>query len=155
VSWFFVRVPRGREPYVQKSVPTWVSPIKGPDGRWITSHVVNQDIVAWVGQGTIADRTKENLRSSDIGITMMRNRFFEELEAIKAGRDPGGVIRDPAAAKAIPLPDMARELNTIGIPLEEFQNDVLLRERLKQFRHHYGQPPEVRAQFCEAMGIPG
>jgi 5,5'-dehydrodivanillate O-demethylase len=155
VSWFFMRVPRGREPYVQKSVPTWISPIKGPDGRWITSHVVNQDIVAWVGQGTIADRTKENLRSSDIGITMMRNRFFDELQAIKAGRDPGGVIRDPTAAKAIPLPDMGREVNTIGIPLEEFQSDALLRERLKLFRHHYGQPAEVRAQFCEAMGIPG
>ena len=95
VAWFFVRVPKGREPYVQNSVPTWKSPIQGEDGRWITSHVINQDIVAWVGQGTIADRTQEHLRSSDIGITMMRNRFFEEIEAIKAGRDPKGVIRDP------------------------------------------------------------
>ena len=84
---------------------------------------------------------------------MMRNRFFEELEAIKAGRDPKGVIRDPKQAQAIELPDMARELNTVGIPLEEFQNDPLLRQRLKEFRHHYGQPPEVRAAFCEAMGI--
>ena len=154
VAWFFVRVPRGREPYVQRRVPTWIAPIKDESGRWIVSHVINQDIVAWVGQGTIADRTKENLRSSDIGIAMMRNRFFEELEAIKAGRDPGGVIRDPAAAKAIPLPDMARELNTVGIPLEEFQNDALLRQRLKEFRHHAGQPAWVRAEFCEAMGIP-
>ena len=95
VAWFFVRVPKGREPYVQNSVPTWKSPIRGEDGRWITSHVINQDIVAWVGQGAIADRTQEHLRSSDIGITMMRNRFFEEIEAIKAGREPKGVIRDP------------------------------------------------------------
>ena len=51
VAWFFVRVPKGREPYVQNSVPTWMSPISGDDGRWITSHVINQDIVAWVGQG--------------------------------------------------------------------------------------------------------
>ena len=69
------------------------------NGRWISSHVINQDIVAWVGQGTIADRTKENLRSSDVGITMMRQRFFAEIEAVAAGRDPMGVIRDPAAAK--------------------------------------------------------
>ena len=53
-----------------------------PDGRWITSHVMNQDFVAWVGQGAIADRTHENLGSSDVGITMMRQRFFAELEAI-------------------------------------------------------------------------
>ena len=84
---------------------------------------------------------------------MMRNRFFEELEAIKAGRDPKGVIRDPAKARSVDLPDMARELNTQGITLAEFQHDPLLRERLKEFRHHYGQPPEVRAAFAEAMGI--
>jgi 5,5'-dehydrodivanillate O-demethylase len=153
VAWFFVRVPKGREPYVQRSVPTWQAPLKDAQGRWITSHVINQDIVAWVGQGTIADRTKENLRSSDIGISMMRQRFFEEMETVAAGRDPWGVIRNPNEAQAIALPDMARELNTEGIPIEEFQNDPLLRQRLKEFRHHYGQPPEVRAAFCEAMGI--
>jgi 5,5'-dehydrodivanillate O-demethylase oxygenase subunit len=86
---------------------------------------------------------------------MMRNRFFEELEAIKAGRDPKGVIRDPGQARAIDLPDMARELNTAGIALEEFKNDPLLGQRLREFRHHYGQPPEVRAAFAEAMGIAG
>jgi 5,5'-dehydrodivanillate O-demethylase len=155
VAWFFVRVPKGREPYVQERVPTWISPIKGDDGRWITSHVINQDIVAWVGQGIIADRTRENLRSSDIGITMMRNRFFEELEAIKAGRDPKGVIRNPNLAQCIDLPDMARELNTEGITLAEFQNDPLLRQRLKEFRHHFGQPQEVRREFEQAIGISG
>ena len=134
VAWFFVRVPKGREPYVQNSVPTWKSPIQGEDGRWITSHVINQDIVAWVGQGAIADRTQEHLRSSDIGITMMRNRFFEEIEAIKAGRDPKGVIRDPAKARAIDLPDMARELNTDG--------------------HHARGIPERSAAAPAAQGIP-
>ena len=83
----------------------------------------------------------------------MRNRLFEEIEAIKAGRDPKGVIRDPGLAKSIDLPDMGREQNTEGLTLAEFQNDPLLRQRLKEFRHHYGQPPEVRAAFAEAMGI--
>jgi 5,5'-dehydrodivanillate O-demethylase len=153
VAWFFVRVPKDRGPYEQKSVPTWRSPIKGDDGRWITSHVINQDICAWAGQGAVADRTKENLRSSDISITMMRNRFFEELEAMKAGRDPWGVIRDPKRARNIELPNMMRELNTEGIPLADFDKDPILRQRLKEFRHHYGQPAEVREAFVEAMGI--
>jgi len=155
VAWFFVRVPKGREPYHQQHVPTWVSPVKSDDGRWITSHVINQDIVAWVGQGTIADRTRENLRSSDVGISMMRQRFFEELEAIENGRDPKGVIRNPNMAQCIDLPDMARELNTAGITLAEFQNDPLLRQRLKEFRHHFGQPADVRRAFEQAMGISG
>ena len=154
VAWFFVRVPKGREPYVQGKVPTWVSPIRGPDGRWITSHVINQDIVAWVGQGTIADRTKEHLRSSDTGIQMMRRRMFEELESIAAGRDPGGLIRNPNEAKCIPLPNMAREINTEGITLEEFDQHPQILARLKGFRHCYGQPPEVRRAFAEAMGVP-
>ena len=147
VAWFFVRVPKGREPYVQNSVPTWKSPIRDEDGRWITSHVINQDIVAWVGQGAIADRTQEHLRSSDVGITMMRNRFFEEIEAIKAGRDPKGVIRDPGMAKSIDLPDMARELNTEGITLAEFQNDPLLAPAAQ------GIPPPLRPAARGAGGV--
>ena len=88
VAWFFMRVPKGREPYVQDKVPTWVSPIKDENGRWISSHVINQDIIAWVGQGTIADRTKENLGASDLGIAMIRKRFFDELDAMGAARSP-------------------------------------------------------------------
>ena len=153
VSWFFIRVPKERDPYVQDKVPTWRSPTKDESGRWITSHVINQDIVAWVGQGTIADRTKENLRSSDTGIQMMRQRFFRELDAVAAGKDPGGVIRNPNQAQCIPLPNMARELNTDGITLAEFQDYPILKQRLKEFRHHIGQPPEVRRAFEEAMGI--
>ena len=153
VAWFFMRVPKGREPYVQERVPTWKSPIQDDNGRWITSHVINQDIVAWVGQGRIADRTKEHLRSSDIGITMMRNRFFEEIEAMAAGKEPGGIIRSANAAQCIALPNMARELNTEGLTLAEFDKDPILRQRLKEFRHHYGQPAEVRREFVEAMGI--
>src|SRR5207248_352624 len=49
VCWFFMRVPKGREPYVQGKVPAWQSPIRDENGRWISSHVINQDIIAWVG----------------------------------------------------------------------------------------------------------
>ena len=152
VAWFFMRVPKGREPYVQEKIPTWVSPIKDQSGRWISSHVINQDILAWVGQGVIADRTKENLRSSDVGITMMRQQFFADLEAVAAGKDPKGVIRNSNVAKCIALPNMMREINTDGIQLQEFQNHPLLKQRLQGFVHHIGQPPEVRRAFEEAMG---
>jgi 5,5'-dehydrodivanillate O-demethylase len=150
-----MRVPKGREPYVQARVPTWKSPIRDENGRWITSHVINQDIVAWVGQGRIADRTEEHLRSSDIGITMMRQRFFAELEAIAEGKEPGGLIRSANAAACIALPNMAREFNTEGIPLADYDKDPILRQRLRGFRHHVGQPPEVRRAFVEAMGTVG
>jgi 5,5'-dehydrodivanillate O-demethylase len=153
VAWFYMRVPKGREPYVQQRVPTWVSPIKDAGGRWISSHVINQDIVAWVGQGRIADRTLENLRSSDVGIAMMRQRFFADMEAVAAGRDPMGVIRDPAAAKSVPLPNMMREINTEGLPLDDLKKHPLFGPRFKGFQFHAGQPSEVRREFEHAMGI--
>lgn len=155
ISWFFMRVPKGREPYEQKTVPTWVSPIKGEDGRWISTHVINQDIIAWVGQGKVADRTKESLGASDRGIAMIRKRFFDELDAVAAGADAKGTIRDPEAAKFVELPYFQKREQVEGIRLEDYKNYPLLRTRLGAFRHCAGQPPEVRKAFEKAMGIEG
>jgi 5,5'-dehydrodivanillate O-demethylase len=52
------------------------------DMQFITA----QDYVAVRGQGTIMDRTAENLSSSDAGILMLRKVFLRELEAIRAGQ---------------------------------------------------------------------
>jgi 5,5'-dehydrodivanillate O-demethylase len=153
VSWFFMRVPKGREPYVQGTVPTWVSPIKGEDGRWITSHVINQDIVAWVGQGTIADRTKENIGASDLGIAMIRKRLFDDLDAIARGEEPKAIIRSANLARCVELPYFQKKESVEGIPLADFKKYPLLNLRLTGFRHCYGQPPEVWRAFQEAMGI--
>ena len=54
----------------------------------ISSHVMNQDFVAWIGQGTIADRTQEHLGTSDRGVLMLRKRFLNDLEAVAKGEDP-------------------------------------------------------------------
>jgi len=153
VCWFFQRVPKGREPYVQGKVPTWISPIKDENGRWITSHVINQDIIAWVGQGRIADRTKENLGASDLGIAMMRKRLFEELDVVAKGGEPKGIVRSANLAKCVELPNITKKTSTEGIRIEEYSQYPLLNARLKGFRHCAGQPPEVRKAFCDAMGI--
>src|SRR5262249_51290518 len=146
-------VPKGREPYVQEKVPTWVSPTKDENGRWITSHVINQDIIAWVGQGRIADRTKEHLGPGDLGIAMIRKRLFDDLDAIAQGRDPKAVIRNSNVASCVELPFFHKKESTEGITLAEHEKYPLLKARLKAFRHCYGQPPEIRRAFEEAMGI--
>src|SRR6202011_4317688 len=90
--WHFSHVPREREPYVQNSIPTWQGPILDPrTGRWITTHVMNQDFITWVGQGRVADRSKEYLGPSDRGVVMMRRRFLNDLEAVRRGEDPKGL----------------------------------------------------------------
>ena len=44
------------------AIPYWYAPINDEKtGRWITSHIMNQDFVAWVGQGAITDRRREHL----------------------------------------------------------------------------------------------
>jgi 5,5'-dehydrodivanillate O-demethylase len=153
ICWFFMRVPKGREPFVQKSVPTWVSPIKDANGRWITSHVINQDIIAWVGQGAIADRTRETLGASDLGIAMMRKRYFEEMDAVARGAEPKGLIRSSNVARCVELPFYQKREMVEGIAIEDYPKYPLLNVRLKGFRHCFGQPPEVRRAFEAAMGI--
>ena len=154
VVWYFSRVPREREPYVQASIPSWEGPISDPlTGRLVTSHVLNQDFVAWMGQGAIADRTSEHLGASDRGIIMMRKRFFDDIERIERGEDPKAIVRDPVRnAAGIPLPvdfpDMIRD----GIPLAKMLEEPFLDPRLG-FTNQVGQPDEVRRQFLDAMGM--
>ncbi len=134
VCWFFMRVPKGREPYVQDKVPTWISPIKDANGRWISSHVINQDIIAWVGQGTIADRTKETLGASDLGIAMMRKRLFDELDAVATRRGAEG--DDPQCER--------RKLHRAA---QHHQED-------QRRRHHARGARELSAAEGASQGLP-
>jgi 5,5'-dehydrodivanillate O-demethylase oxygenase subunit len=153
VCWFYTRVPKEREPYVQGPIPTWHGPIRDGEGRLISSHVINQDIIAWIGQGVIADRSRENLGASDLGIAMIRKRFFEELDAVKAGAEPKGIIRNSNVARCVELPNMERARCVEGVSLKDFETIPILKARLKGFRWQYGQPPEVRRAFEAAIGI--
>jgi 5,5'-dehydrodivanillate O-demethylase len=104
VAWFTDPVP-GPEPFEQPRIPYWFGPIRDPQtGRWITSHIMNQDFVAWMGQGAIADRTKEHLGESDRGIILMRRRMLEEAGVVARGGDPKAVIRDAAKNHRLELP---------------------------------------------------
>lgn len=58
------------------------------NGSWISSHIMNQDFIAWVGQGTVSDRSLEHLGASDRGISMMRRRFLKDLEWWRAAMTP-------------------------------------------------------------------
>ena len=155
IAWFFMRVPQGREPFVQPSVPTWFSPIRDQNGRWISTHVMNQDFVAWVGQGRIADRSKETLASSDGGIVMVRKRFFDDIDSMHQGNDVKGTIRSADAARCVELPYFQKQLMRDGIRLEDYRKYPLQEQRLSGFVHLAGQPPAIRAAFVEAFGLRG
>lgn len=155
VTWSYIRVPNEAEPFGQASIPSWVAPIRNAQtGHWITSHVINQDIVAWVGQGPVADRTRENLGASDRGIAMLRRQLFDDIDAVANGRDPKGVLRDPTANVRIVLPSDHREFFRDGLPREAYLRHPKWKTLLQQFVFHAGQPDEVRRACEAALGVP-
>ena len=66
------------------------------NGKIIADTIPVQDILAWVVQGPISDRTKEHLAASDTGVALYRRMLNEALDAVARGEDPMGVVRDRA-----------------------------------------------------------
>lgn len=155
VLWIFSRVPTEQEPFQQNQIPSWYGPIRDPQtGRWITSHVANQDFVVWVGQGQITDRSKENLGQSDRGIIMMRKRFFKELDQLSKNPDfvPKALIFDKEKNKDVFLPSACRDELIQGLSREKLAAHPLLGPYLNDFFGQAGQPNEVREAYEEAVG---
>ena len=73
-----------------------------------------QDMAAWLGQGPIADRTKELLGESDKGVRLLRQMFKEQIQVVANGGDPMNVFRDPEEAKTSTSP-MSRRKTTGAI----------------------------------------
>lgn len=154
VGWFHTPLPAESLDYRQKSIPAWRAPVRDQNGRWITSHIMNQDIAAWVGQGVIADRTQEHLGSSDRGIAMIRSRLIEEIAKLGSGTDPKGIIRDPDSARSVPLP--TPDAGPIGkriLPRAEYIADKWLAGRLQDFPWHAGYPKEILEEYRRAVGV--
>jgi 5,5'-dehydrodivanillate O-demethylase len=153
VMWHFARVPKEMEPFRQTSIPAWTGPIKDPlTGRWITSHVMNQDFVAWVGQGAISDREHEHLGASDRGVILLRKRFLEDIERVERGDDPKAVIRDPQRNARIDLPIAVRRLVEDGLTRAEMEAHPQA-PSFRRYLFQAGQPDEVRRAYDAAMGF--
>ena len=67
---------------------------KDDEGRFITDYIEGQDIMAWVSQGPITDRTQEHLGRSDAGVAMLRKMFKENMKRVADGLDPIAITRE-------------------------------------------------------------
>jgi 5,5'-dehydrodivanillate O-demethylase len=114
---------------------------------------MNQDFVAWVGQGTIADRTLEHLGESDRGIILMRRRLLEEAEKVRDGAEPKGIIRDPHAARFVSLPIIGRDFFLAGYSMRDVADGKGGFRYPKSFVFQAGQPAEITDAYREAMGM--
>jgi len=149
VTWAFLRVPNEAEPYVQREIPSWSAPVHDAQGRWINSHIINQDIIAWAGQGAVTDRSRENLALSDRGIVMLRRQLQADIDAVSQGRDPKGVMRDEAGNQRVHLPCESHDFFLRGLPLADYERHPKWARLLRHFLFHAGQPDAVK-RACEA-----
>jgi 5,5'-dehydrodivanillate O-demethylase oxygenase subunit len=80
-------------------------PYQDEHGEFIVDNVDGQDMMAWVTQGPIADRTREHLGSSDKGVAIYRRVLRREMKKMQQGQDTMGIVRDPARNERIDLPN--------------------------------------------------
>ncbi len=73
------------------------------EGRHIVDYIEGQDVMAWVTQGEIADRTNEKITKSDVGLIACRRMFKEAIESVQRGEDPVAVVREPHDVIKLPL----------------------------------------------------
>ncbi|HET7004050.1 MAG TPA: aromatic ring-hydroxylating dioxygenase subunit alpha, partial [Candidatus Binatia bacterium] len=92
----------------QDVIPFYNVPVPGVDATgepdWsLLDNNSGEDMIAWITQGGIADRTQEALGLSDKGIILYRKQLKEQMEKVRTGQDPMNVFRDPAFNQSIKL----------------------------------------------------
>jgi 5,5'-dehydrodivanillate O-demethylase len=73
-----------------------------------------QDYMAWETAGAVFDRTREHLASADRGILVFRKMLKGEIDKVKRGKDPMGVIRDAARNRLIPFNTISDSRREVG-----------------------------------------
>ena len=113
-DWAFpdhVKVPE------QVTIPVYDISLYDENGDWIVDTVEGQDMMAWITQGVVADRSVEHVGASDRGVLLYRKLLQEEMLKVEQGMDPMGTIRDPAKNVCITLP-MEQHERTASTPEE-------------------------------------
>ena len=119
---------------VPDEIPIWDNPYQDEHGKLIVDNINAQDMMAWITQGPISDRTAERLGTSDKGVILFRSLLREQIERIARGQDPLGVVRDPANEPMIAIRREEHALRAIGINYD-------LMGTVEKFRDERSVPP--------------
>jgi 5,5'-dehydrodivanillate O-demethylase len=87
------------------------------DGEYDLREFYHHDLMAWETQGDVFDRPTELLGTSDRGVVMLRRLLQQQIDAVAEGREPVGVIRDPATNETIRL-SISSGLNALARALD-------------------------------------
>jgi len=81
-------------------------------GYTLPREVSSEDAGIMDSIGPISDREHEHLLpAGDIGMNLIRDMYLTAVKAVQEGRDPKGVVRDPAQNQIIPVPADERDLS--------------------------------------------
>jgi 5,5'-dehydrodivanillate O-demethylase len=86
------------------------------EGRVIADTIPKQDMLAWVAQGPISDRTHEHVATSDRGVVLYHKLLLEQAERVEQGLEPMAIVRDPRENE--PMIELDRERK----PLQVFES---------------------------------
>ena len=89
-------------------------PIRNEKGEYRLEHVLVQDAMAWETQGAPTDRTQEHLGVGDEGVILLRKLLREQIEIVKRGGDPLGVVRDPSKNRLIEFDVINERIGLFG-----------------------------------------
>jgi 5,5'-dehydrodivanillate O-demethylase len=103
ISYYVYRTAPGHPVPEQPDVAYRWTPLREPDGRYFTGITFNQDYMAWMSQGPIADRTKEKLGESDVGLILFRRQLRQQMDIVEDGGDPMNVFREDPGVITLPL----------------------------------------------------
>jgi 5,5'-dehydrodivanillate O-demethylase oxygenase subunit len=112
VLWYLAYRPGDRPVTDPGPVTCYEVPWRDENGDFLLNNVEGQDIMAWVTQGRIADRSREHLGAVDRGVIALRRMFFEQLDRVGRGEDPINVRRGPGSDKIIELPQEIEKFGT-------------------------------------------
>lgn len=91
-------VEEAEEPPVEFMAPQVLA-----DGEYAMDTFFSHDKMAWETQGGITDRSKEHLGASDRGILLFRKMLKEQIDIVRQGGEPRGLVRDPEKNVCIDL----------------------------------------------------
>ena len=89
-------------------------PVRNENGEYRLDQVLVQDSMAWETQGPITDRTQEHLGVGDEGIILLRKMLHDQIEIVRQGGEPLGVVRDPSKNRLIEFDVINERIGLFG-----------------------------------------
>jgi 5,5'-dehydrodivanillate O-demethylase len=89
-------------------------PIRDENGEYRLTEVLVQDAMAWETQGAPTDRTQEHLGVGDEGIILLRKLLREQIEIVRNGGDPLGIVRDAKKNRLIEFEVINERIGLVG-----------------------------------------